>query len=95
MSKYKLHKPKKILISFCRTGFCWTPYLNVHGLIWKDKWNTPRAEIVPTFLFNWLGMEIWARIGTEDEWEWWLWLHKYNNGRLRSALSSWPWREMK
>ena len=96
MKKEKLHKPKSLII---RCDFRWwgfIPHLRIQReLLWKDKFNTPRVEILPHLIFNWLWFDITIHKGTDDEWEWWLWLHKYNKGNLREALSSWPWKTIK
>jgi len=95
MKKNKLHKPKSysIKLEIFRIWFGWKPnFVLQRELLWKDKFGTPRVEILPHLIFNWLWLDLYVSKGGEDEWEWWLWLHKYNKGNLREALSSWPWR---
>jgi len=98
MKKESLHKPKTFNIRFeiFRFWFGWKPNLVLQKkLLWKEKFGTPRVEILPHLIFIWLWIDIYIYKGTEDEWEWWLWLHKFNKGNLQEALGNWPWRTIK
>lgn len=95
MKKDKLHKPKwriKFSILKYHRQFFFTWNLK---LLWKEKYETPRIQLVPHINIEWLWFSLDCQKGNDDEWEWWLWLHKYNNGNLREALSSWPWKSIK
>ena len=91
-----LHAPKwKFYFHYYSYAFTWFPVIKYHKeLLWKDKYETPRVEITP-----WIEVQIfrcsfnWRK--DESECEWWLWLHVYNKGNLREALSSWPWKIIK
>ena len=90
-----LHAPKwKFRFEIHKT-FYWRPYwiFRTH-LMWKEKWGTPRVEMEPKIQLDWFWflIEIYK---DETECEWWLWLHKFNKGNLREALSSWSWRPVK
>lgn len=60
-------------------------------LLWKEKWETPRIEILPKYLFSWLWFQIDIIQGTDTDWEWWLWVTKYSNNNEELAKSTYPW----
>lgn len=89
-----LHAPKW-KFSYYSEVFTWIPRIHIRKeLLWKDKFGTPRVEMEP-WIEVWV---LWWSLNwrkNDDECEWWLWLHIYNKGNLRKALSSWPWKEIK
>lgn len=90
--RYK--KPKWKFVYNYKIQFDWKPFLQVEKeLLWKDKYDTPRVELNPFVRFEWLGVGILFQQGTDQEWEQWLWVHKYNNGDEQQAVSTWPWTE--
>lgn len=77
-----------------RAQFCWLPKkYYVKKLLWKDKYDTPRVEILPQLLASWLCFQLDIIRGTDDDWEWWLWVMKYNDGDIDKAIETWPWGE--
>lgn len=66
-------------------------YYFVKKLCWKDKYDTPRVEILPKLLFYWAWFELSFVRGTDQEWEWWLWVNKYHNNDIDEAMATWPW----
>ena len=94
MKKENLHKPKWSFHFHLDFEFIHFKPVLVYQkeLLWKDKFNTPRIELIPRFEFSWLGINFYGYQGDDNEWEWWVWLHKYNSGDLSVALSSWPWK---
>jgi hypothetical protein len=73
--------------------FSWKPkvYFN-RKLKWKDKYKTPRVEELPKLRIDWLGFTFEYVNGTEEYWERYLWVHKYNDGDESLAEETWPWR---
>lgn len=96
MKNQSLHKPKKkYYYTYKVSKFFILPIINYFKLLWKEKYETPRIELIPHFEIIWLWWSFNISIGTEPEWEWWIWLHKFNSGNLREALSNWPWKSFK
>lgn len=60
-------------------------------LQWKDKFATPRVEQEPQFLISWLWFQLDIIRGNDEDWEWWLWVFKYNDGNELNAKKTWPW----
>ena len=54
---------------------------------WKTKWGTPRCERVPYVYLDWFGFIIDMHQGTDDYWEKWLWIHKFNHSDEELARS--------
>lgn len=93
MTKMKgLHAPKWRFKFIREQPFTWYPIVIWRPEVyWKDKYETPRIELEPWISIRIFTFDFWWR-KDEDQCEWWIWLHKYNKGNLREALSSWPWR---
>jgi len=89
MKKPKFYISFRLLKSF---QFCWFPRkYYIKKLCWKDKYNTPRVEILPQLLISWLWFQIDIIRGTDEDWEWWLWVMKYNDGDIEKAIETWGW----
>lgn len=63
-------------------------------LLWKDKFNSPRVEIIPKYLFSWLWFQLDIIQGNDEDWEWYLWVEKYSNGYIDKAIETFPWMKM-
>ena len=73
--------------------FSWKPIIYWNRKVkWADKYNTPRVEESPTFRIEWLGFTFECIRGTDEYWERYLWIHKYNDGDEELAEETWPWR---
>jgi hypothetical protein len=59
--------------------------------MWKDKFNTPRCELSPSFRLEWLWFGIYGVWGDDQYWEQWLWIHEYNDGNVEKAKETWGW----
>jgi len=89
-----MKKPKWDFTIHFYKGFEWKP--NFHYYIdefpiWKDKYNTPRVEILPYISLAWLNFWIYIRKGSEVDWEWYLWVKHYNSEDLEQAKNTYPW----
>ena len=62
--------------------------------LWKDKYASPRCELVPCFEIRWLGYTITFTRGNDSLWERWLWIHKYHDGNEDKARETWPWSDI-
>lgn len=62
-------------------------------LLWKEKYGTPRVETLPHYLFSWLWWQLNIEQGSDQSWEWYLWVEKFNNGDIEKAKETWPWYE--
>lgn len=67
------------------------PKFYSNPLQWKDKFNTPRIERVPTREFQWLWWEFVFERGTEQQWEFYIWCKEYHNNNIQRAVDEWPW----
>lgn len=67
------------------------PQLSVWPLRWKDKYDSPRCEAPPHVEFRWLWFVIGWIKGSDNFWEQWLWVHKYNDGDIEKAEETWGW----
>jgi hypothetical protein len=65
-------------------------YIN-RELQWKDKFGTPRVELGPTYIFNWSYWNIAFIQGNDSDWEWYVWVTKYNKGDIEMAKKSYGW----
>ena len=63
----------------------------VKRLLWKDKYDTPRVEILPQFLISWLWFQVDIIRGNDADWEWWLWVTKYCDNNIDKAIETWGW----
>jgi len=59
--------------------------------MWKDKFGAPICERVPWFTIEWLSFEWRGEKGTDELWERWLWINKYNGGDENKAKKEWVW----
>ena len=84
-------KPIKSYNYYLNYKFRFLPYFRTQELRWKDKWNSPRCEIVPSFTFEWLWFGLYISNGTDDWWEQKLWLTEYCNNDLQKAKETWGW----
>lgn len=78
-------------------AYGWPIAFHRNDLGWKDKWDSPRFEWVPSFIiffFNWQFAIHWhAPDGDESRyWEMILWWKHYANRNLHKARMTWPWR---
>lgn len=73
--------------------FRMVPYFQKTKLLWKDKFETPRCERCPNFTFEWLWFGFHGECESDEYWEQYLWIYKYNNGDVDKARESWPWTE--
>lgn len=71
------------------------PFYESLELIWKDKFQTPRCQSIPSFRFEWLWFGIYGQWGDDQYWEQWLWIHEYHDGDVQKAKDSWGWRDIK
>lgn len=81
-------------------AYGWPIAFHRNDLGWKDKWDSPRFEWVPSFIiffFNWQFAIHWhSPDGNDDKyWEMILWWKHYANRNLHKARMTWPWRDMK
>jgi len=65
-------------------------YIN-RELLWKDKFNSPRVEMEPKYLFSWLWFQIDFVQGNDSDWEWYLWVTKYSDNNIEQAIETFPW----
>ena len=75
--------------------FLFLPKLVYNKLLWKDKFNSPRCELEPSFKFEFLWFGIYGIWGDDDYWEHWLWVNKYHNGDIIKAKNEWGWIDYK
>lgn len=75
-------------------------------VMWKDKWDTPRFEVVPYFWIHLFGLNFIWYLNSSDSnyryWEqalWYLYYSSYNKEKkgydpldINRAKESWPWR---
>jgi hypothetical protein len=71
--------------------FNWKPIIMTNRLLWKEKWGTPRCEIIPQFRFDWLWFGFYISVGDDQYWEQWLWWKKYSDSDIIKAEKTWPW----
>ena len=81
---------------FYKSYFKWKPNIHiVKELLWKDKFGDPRCELEPRFNIEWLWWGFYLVQGDDDQWEQWLWVHKYCDGDVKKAEETWGWRDYK
>ena len=88
-----MKKPKfRVYFRINKSFYSWKPniYFN-RWLLWKDKFESPRVEMDPKLLISFLWFQLDIIRGNDDDWEWWLWVMKYNGGNENWARKSWPW----
>ncbi|MFA5207451.1 MAG: hypothetical protein WC428_02225 [Candidatus Paceibacterota bacterium] len=76
--------------SYC---FKLIPNFRKNKLLWKDKFESPRCELIPQFRFEWLWFGFYGAQGNDEYWEQWLWLYKYCNGNIEKAKETWGWTD--
>jgi len=77
-----------------RNKFSIVPSFYTSKLMWKDKFASPRCEIIPHFEFQWLWFGLYGSWGDYHYWEQWLWTHKYCDGDIKRAKETWGWVDM-
>lgn len=89
----KLNKPKwRFSIFKYRNNYIlWKPVFRHNILLWKDKYNTPRIERNPNYVFCWLFWQFTLEQGSDEEWEQYLWITKYSNNDINLAKETWGW----
>ena len=92
-----MRKPKWTLSASCSGRFFqWRPRYRHNPLLWKDKFETPRHERSPRYLFEWLWFGLYLIQGEDDQyWEQWLWTHEYCDGDESKAKDTWGWVDFK
>ena len=92
MSSYK--KPKWQRPYFYKNYmFKWLPHVDIlKEVLWKDKYDTPRVELMPFIEIEWLWFVFRIQRGCDQSWEQWLWVHKYCDGDAVKGKSTWPWQ---
>lgn len=58
---------------------------------WKEKFDTPRCELVPFIRVMWLWFDLYIYRGSDEYWERYLWIHYFNNGNELQAIKTWSW----
>ena len=86
-----MKKPKFSIQKYKNYKFRIIPYFTKEKLMWKDKFNTPRCEREPYFMFEWLWFGIYGVWGDDKYWEQWLWVYKYHDGDAEKAKREWGW----
>jgi hypothetical protein len=72
MNKPKWHISFRLLK---KSQFSFKLNILIHKkLLWKDKFNSPRVEIIPKYLFSWLWFQLDIIQGNDEDWEWYLWV---------------------
>ena len=89
-----MRKPKWTLKFYKTYGFRKFPTYQHHGLLWKDKFESPRCEAVPMYCIEWLRIGFYAYQEDDPFWEQWLWIHRYNDGNEQKAKETWGWKTM-
>lgn len=89
MKKPKWNIYKRLLSN---SLFSWKLYHYIQKeLLWKDKYNSPRIELLPKYIFRWLWFEIEIVQGNDQDFEWYLWVTKYSDNDINKAIETWPW----
>jgi len=86
-----MKKAKFSLQFYVSYRFLWFPQFTKTKLRWKDKFETPRHEMSPSFKFEWLWFGIYGSWGDEEYWEQWLWFKYYSDEDYKKAKATWPW----
>lgn len=88
-----MKKPKWWIYVRFRKNFSLRPYTYMNKrLLWKDKFETPRIELIPRYMLTWLWFTIEIVQGDDDDWEWYLWVMEYSNNDLQKAIKTYPWK---
>jgi hypothetical protein len=67
------------------------PRLEWNGLLWKDKFGTPRCEREPAFNIWWFTFMLNVSLGDDQYWEQRLWVEEYHDGDEEKAKRNWGW----
>ena len=62
-----------------------------HKLIWKDKFSSPRVDLIPSYCFSWAWFDFDFYQGNDNDWEWYLWVTEYSGNDLKKAKKTYPW----
>lgn len=89
-----MRKPKLTIRYNKNYRFLIIPHFIKRKLIWKDKFETPRCEIAPYFMFEWLWFSVYGYWEDDQYWEQWLWIYKYHDGDEEKAKKEWGWVDM-
>lgn len=68
--------------------------IETRSLLWKDKWNSPRVEILPHLQLTILNFVFTWYFGDDEYWEKRIWLKKYCKGDKVKAEMTWPWKKV-
>jgi hypothetical protein len=90
----KIKKPKYSWQIYRNYKFNLIPNIVKDGLMWKDKFETPRCEKPPTLKIAWLFWEYYGSWGSDEYWEQRLWLEEYCNNDYKKAVETWGWVDM-
>lgn len=74
--------------------FQWVPHWEYQDLQWKEKWGTPRCQVLPKFTFEWFWWVLTITWGSDEYWEQYLWLNNFYDGDKAKAEDMWPWTDM-
>jgi len=90
-----MKKPKiRILSHNENETYHWIPKLDYNNhLIWSDKHDFPKVEASPYWSISFGFRTILINYGFDFEWEWYLWVTKYNDNNFEEAKKSYPWFE--
>lgn len=81
------------LLKMSQFNWGFKKYIN-QKLSWKDKYDSPRIEIIPKYLFSFFCFQLDFIQGSEEEWEWYLWVTYYCGGNLEKGIETFPWCEL-
>ena len=90
----KIKKPKWKLTIWRLVKFTLKPRFYKGKLLWKDKFETPRCEKVPTIEIEWFWWHFYWYQGGDTFWEQWLWVTKYCDNDIDKAEKTWGWYDM-
>jgi hypothetical protein len=85
-------KPKKNWHFYINYTFTFFSFRKTK-LGWKDKFNTPRCERVPSYQIEFLWWGFYIEFGDDQYWEQRIWWHFYCDEDYEKAKKEWPWRE--
>jgi len=88
-----MKKAKWIFQFYITHYFKLIPSFHKNKLLWKDKFESPRCELIPQFKIEWLWFGFYGGQGNDEYWEQWLWLYKYCNGNIEKAKETWGWTD--
>lgn len=74
--------------------FAWWPRFTKTHLDWKDKFGCPRVDSVPGYYFCIGFWQINLVQGDDNDWEFYFWINKFNDGDLQAAIETWPYKRI-